>query len=112
MSTVVFCEKYVQGLCLFKRIKLSIALNLATDQVNLLLLLVKHRAELNLNFRHNFRTAHLSLVLGWCSCRRASGFDYKSRSIYKDYLKRNKLPVIGSSKQCLAASLQTAIRMC
>lgn len=107
-----FPKKYVQGLCLFKKIGLSIALNLATDQVSLLHLLVRHSAELNLNFRHSFRTAHLSLVLGWCSCRRASGFAYKSRSVHKDYLKRNKLLVIGFSEQCLAAWLQTSIRIC
>lgn len=91
---------------------LIIALNLATDQISLLLLLVKHSTELNLNFRHSLRTARLSLVLGRSSCRRASGFDCKSKSICKDYLKRKKLLVIRFSKQGLAAWLQTAIRSC
>lgn len=45
-----FPEKYVQVLCHFKKIGLGIALNLATAQVSLLLLLVKHSAELNMSF--------------------------------------------------------------
>lgn len=107
-----FLKNMFKGCVFKKKIQLSIALNLATDQISLLLLLVKHSAELNLNFRHSLRTARPSLVLGRSSCRRASGFDCKSKSICKDHLKRNKLLVIRFSKQCLAAWLQTTIRVC